>query len=684
MNPMKNLYTWAVLVLLLSLTSFTSRADDRDRVLPQQDPPPQVTITSTEPSQVPFGQQGQLSIFGANFTQNTVVRLTGFGLLASQFLNSNTLLATIPANVPPGSYGIQVSDPERGSANAPGILTVLAPTATSAPPPTLAPTNFPTSTLPPPTPVPGEPTLVIRSFNASPQTVRVGGTVVLSLEIINQGNRTAQGVTLEVASGGSFVASSGQGTLLLPDIGPGGTAFTNLSVIASSSATNGPNTVTINFAYKDFEGKSYTRSSNLTINVERAVATSQVTVARYSVEPAVGQPGSPLTVRLVLSNSGNRDASQVIVRVNTSADSLLLPGPQGDSFPVGTLEAGEEIEIDLPMILNPSARPGPQLQTLALAFLQDDEPQTVNSGVTIEVGERRVSAPLFILDSYSTDPAALSPGDRFTLSLTVVNAGDTLAGDVLLLFGGVNQTPQPTPSGGNSGGSPTPTSSSPQLTGATFAPTGAGATRFVGDIAANGGRIEIEQEFIVSGSVQSGIYDLPVTLRYTTASGTTAQETLQANLVVRTRPRLRITLDESVIQPINVGEPSPVTVRVINIGRQDVSLTLARVSVDGGELLEGSESFVGPMRAGEERTIDATVLVQEEGTVELRFSVDYLDDFNQEQSIETEFALEAVIPEIPDDLFPPGELPGLDSLPPSEPERDWLARLVLALMGLGS
>ena len=60
----------------------------------------------------------------------------------------------------------------------------------------------------------------------------------------------------------------------------------------------------------------------------------------------------------------------------------------------------------------------------------------------------------------------------------------------------------------------------------------------------------------------------------------------------------------------------------------------------------------------------------------------YIDDFNQEQMIERSYTVTAAVVELPPDEFTPPP----DFVPPpiEEPERDWLSRLVLAFMGLGS
>jgi hypothetical protein len=188
---------------------------------PQQETP--LSVTGAEPPSVTSGQNNTISVFGANFTNSSVVRLVGFGLLETTFINGNALTAVVPGSVGPGTYTINVSDPANGEAVAPTQLTVNAPfvpTATFTTAPTFSPPT-PTNTLAPPTPVPGQPSLVVRNFTSIPSGVAPGGSVVISFEIVNQGNRTAEGVSVSLDSGGKFVPAAGQASATLPNCGDG-------------------------------------------------------------------------------------------------------------------------------------------------------------------------------------------------------------------------------------------------------------------------------------------------------------------------------------------------------------------------------------------------------------------------------------------------------------------------------
>jgi hypothetical protein len=634
---------------------------------------PPVSIISSEPLQGVFGQVTTLSVFGANFTNQTTVRLVGFGLLTVTFVNSGALTAIVPNNVAPGQYLVEISDPARGSATSPNTFTVLSPTNTPMPP------SAPTATIPPPTFVPGAPALLIRSYVVNPSTVAPGGSFTITVEVVNQGTRAAQGISVTIATGGSFFAANGQANALLPDISPGGSTIFSLAAAASTAAVAGPNPLALTFTYRDFEGTAGTSTQNLTVNVQEVSQASQVTLARYMINPSPVVAGEAVDVTLLIMNSGNETAVQALVKISTDEGAILLPGPDGDSFPLGDIAPGASVGIEIPLRVNAEADPGPQLQQITISYLQNGEAQTVTASMTIEVSETQAPAPLFLLAAYDTGDDTLQPGDRFTLTINLQNAGNNDANDVLLTYGTVDNssTDSGTPTGGGSSAN------------TTFAPVGAGGTTFIGAIA-SGETIELEQDFVVNGTVTSGIYNLNITLRYTKPDGTAAQENLRASIVVIVPPRIRLRLEEPLPDPAMSGEPFSFSLGMINFGRNDLILTFANVEVENGEVLDGDEAYLGVLRGGGgENSVDAVIMPSEEGTVTITVSIHYLDDFNQEQTIVETYEVEAEYIEPTDEFFPDGGMGENPNFPPVEmtPEpvnTDWIGSFILGFFGLGS
>ena len=98
--------------------------------------------------------------------------------------------------------------------------------------------------------------------------------------------------------------------------------------------------------------------------------------------------------------------------------------------------------------------------------------------------------PKVIVDTYTTDPATLAPGDVFTLTLDVLNVGK---GDTRRLTMAI---------GGDDGAGLKP-----------FAVLGAGNVRYVSTIPPEDA-VSLSQVLMVDGSAESGVYNLPIVLSY--------------------------------------------------------------------------------------------------------------------------------------------------------------------------
>lgn len=654
----------AVLVLVMAVLAAV--------VLPAlaQEPP---IGTSIVPGQASAGTSTVVTITGTGLTADTQVRLLGYASDIPSTFNTGAgvIQAVVPANVPVGQYLVELSNPNGTRADLIFFVNAVIPTPeppTAVPPPTPA---------PPPTEIPGQPSLLVRSFRANPATIQPGGGTTFTLDIVNQGTRPSLGGSLVVDAGGKFTATGGQATVLLPDLPVGGSTQVNLAVVSARDTAGGPQGVSITLSYRDFSGTAYTSKASLTVEVAAVPLASQVTLARYQITPNPVIPGEPATVLVLLTNTGNDDASQVLVTI--PADGLLLAGPQGNSFPLGTLPAGSSAAVEMPLIVSSSAKAGPQSQSLSISFLQGTEAKTSTATITIEVAKVEVPAPVMIVDSYETGFEYLEPGQVFTLTLAIQNIGDDNASGLLVTFGQVDS------SGGGIDPTPGTPGSTTTTTSSTFAPLASGGTQFVGEVPLGGDPVTIRQDFIVNGSVDSGVYPLPITLRYSRSDGTTSQDNLRASLVVLVPPTIRITESSPLPETAFAFEPLSFALEIANRGRKPVNFTTAEITAENASIDSEAETFLGPVRNDDQTSLDIAFTPQEEGPVTITVVLNYTDDLNRPNRITQTYELTAEPPPPPPDFGEPP--PDFGGPQPSEPEltdRDILGKLLLGLLGLGS
>ena len=413
---------------------------------------------------------------------------------------------------------------------------------------------------------------------------------------------------------------------------------------------------------------------------------SQVILSNVTTTPTLGEPGKPIKLSLFITNSGNEAAQQVLVRVGGAENDVLLAGPRGDSFPLGDIAPATSRLAELPMVVSTTAKSGPQAQPVTISFMRDGEAQQINGSLTVDIAKVITPAPLILLDAYDIGQDTLRPGERFTLKMTLENVGDGTADDLLVTFGtvqtssgsGDNGSGNGNGSGGSSGGETAITPST------TFAPVGAGGTLYVGTIDADGGQAEIEQDFLVNATVNSGLYNLPVTLRYLKPDGSAGQDVVQAAMMVVAPPRLQIRLPAPLPETANVGEPFPIALEITNNGSKRADLTNAITEADNGEVIEGAETFIGGIETTEDASLNVMVMPLDAGPVEVTITLHYMNDLNQEEAIVRTYTIEAIAPEPPPDDMPP-DMGGVPEPPPEEEkEDDTVGRFLRGLLGLGS
>lgn len=673
----RNALVWALMSLLV-LVGVVIAQDPASTPEESGRQPCVVTFERMYPREFTTGTAGTLTIEGSGFdgTRNPVVSVIGFRALTTTVLNSERIIATIPADIPPRDvYRIAISQPGCGdpiySPTNPRNFTVLA-----------APTPIPTQPIIDiPTPAPTQPSLIARNFSANPSVVRPGEIVTLTFEVFNQGTGTAFGVSAALDSGGAFIPSGGQATTLIPDVFPGGVAVVSLNAVAGAEAKGGPTSIPITIRYRSADGEALTSTAALSVTVEQVVNATQLILSRYEVSPNPAIPGQPVTLNVQITNTGTTVAERALLRVGS--EGVLLAGAQGDTFSLADLQPGATAGVNMPLIVKTDAKPGPQPQPYSIAFTENGEAKTLEGTITIEIARVVEERPLILIDSYTIDRDPLEPGDAFILTLTLKNAGTINAIGMLVTFGTVEASGGGDPDGGsgNGSGNGSTTSTTPSTT---FAPMGTGGTIFVGDVQADT-ETTFEQQFMVNGSTNTGIYSLPITLRYQTEDGRQIQDNLRASVVVIKPPALRFTLQSPPLDTVNVGDVITLAYDIVNSGQTLLDLTNATTTAENADVIDGAETMIGSIAAADQSTYTATVIPNAEGEVTITVTFRYIDELNSERAIEYVYTVNAFMPPpLPTDSFIP-----IDPIPTPEPEEpvdesNILGRLLLGLLGLGS
>lgn len=113
-------------------------------------------------------------------------------------------------------------------------------------------------------------------------------------------------------------------------------------------------------------------------------------------------------------------------------------------------------------------------------------------------------------------------------------------------------------------------------------------------------------------------------------------------------------------------------------------MQFANFEVENGEILDGAETFLGTLKTTEDTSVTATIMPNAEGPVKVKVIFSYLDELNQEQTIVEDYEIQALEPPPPPDDSGP-MIPEIIIPTEEAPDNsDFLGRLLLGLLGLGS
>lgn len=287
--------------------------------------------------------------------------------------------------------------------------------------------------------------------------------------------------------------------------------------------------------------------------------------------------------------------------------------------------------------------------------------------------------PQLVIPSYNIDVSVLQPGTIFNLEVQITNRGDTGARQLSMILGGG--------SGGVTNPSGTPDTGGISAAGGdfgTFAPVASSNVQFLGDLAA-GEMTSATASLIVNSAATPGAYPLKITFVYIDAGGKQYTDDQVITMLVYYLPSVDINFYR---EPdlLFVGQQGQLPIQVVNLGRKAVVLGTMKAT---GEFAQFSSNtiLVGSLDIGGYFPLDAFVIPEQTGPLEILVSIDYTDDFNQLQIITKTLTVEVqeMIVEYPG----PGEggVPGGEPFPPVlQPETFWqkVIRLLKGLFGLDS
>jgi hypothetical protein len=528
-------------------------------------------------------------------------------------------------------------------------------------------------------PPPHRPLIFIRSYKTEPAIVQANGTFELFLELHNIGSAGAREILVTITSD-RFVPLSTSSVKVLGSLQVNEHGGVSQTLRAVPDVEEGTYAVTVRLDYRDAEGFSYssTETVGIAVSAKPKPGRPQLVILSVNTEPENLAPGVPFTMTVVVRNVGTGQARRVLL-TSGGGDVPFAPVGASNVKALPDLSVGSVHTTTLSLVTSRSAKPG--LYTFGLKLDYDDTASTPNhttsdQSVALSVAARDIPQPQPVVASYATEPAILTPGSPFTITLTVQNAGEADARRLTASLGGSG-----TSGSGGSGGQTT--------TGAgTFAPLGSGNLKVLGTLAPGATQVVV-QAFVVDGAANGGAYTFPIIFEFEDSDGAAKTDTQLISLLVRTIPQLQIGLYQP-MAPIFTGQPFQIPLEVLNIGRNRANITTVEITSTDLELQQNSR-FFGPLDAGTSDVLDALGIPRQPGRAVATVVVHYIDDFNKPAQLTHELVFEVQEggpigpggPGGPGEPGGPGK-PGGPGAEPPKPTRPLWLRALRGFLGLGS
>ncbi|MCI0518944.1 MAG: IPT/TIG domain-containing protein [Chloroflexi bacterium] len=417
-----------------------------------------------------------------------------------------------------------------------------------------------------------------------------------------------------------------------------------------------------------------------------------IVIDSYAANVDEIKAGTEFDLVIRLKNIGGQ-AAKGLVATFTPGD--FIPRESGGVLGTSEIPAGEKKKFTQALTASPDLA-GKSIAALVMIVSYSDESgaaytETYNLSLPVKAiyyGPAATATPTptsaavrpqIVITAYRTNVPVLQPGYQFTLSLEVQNKGNAPARRMTMILGGGSSsqgggqgTPDP---GGISGGSGD---------FGNFAPVASSNVQFLGDLSPDAS-LSTTAALIVNATTQPGAYPMKITFSYSDEKGQIFNDDQVITLLVYSLPNVEVNFYRQP-DPFFAGQPGMLPLQVVNLGRKVVVLGSMTVTAPGGAQLSNNTVLIGPLDTGGYYTLDATLIPDLPGPVELSVRIDYTDDFNQAQVISKTLSVEVqefIMPELA-----PGEggMDGGFEPIPAEPETFWqkVWRFILGLFGLDS
>lgn len=403
----------------------------------------------------------------------------------------------------------------------------------------------------------------------------VGGEAKVSFVLKNEGEITARSAYYSLDFGDSkIIPKYVTPEIKLDEVAPGTAKYVELPVGILTTAEAGLKTITVNFKYKDADGKEGSDSHKIYVDVKKDENAPELIIDKVSYDGEI-KPGAKVKVKALIRNYGNLKADNLTIKVDdaTTGEDGFYKNYFTDSVYIGGVKGDKSIEAIIPMTVSTKATGGNKKLNLILNY-EDENGNKYSSTVTVYpevVGGSISSESPLVLNNVSQSPESPMAGDSMQVSFDLQNKSKSDINEIKLSLQG--------------------------LDGTTFIPKNSEPYIFIDKIEA-GKTKKISIPLTLAGTIAEGMSNLSV--KYTYAGNTTGEtvtipvRNIHNELGSNSMPKLIISKYEANVEELRAGSTFNFTFDIYNtnssIAAKNITVTLKQAE-NIFSVTQGSNSF---------------------------------------------------------------------------------------------
>lgn len=475
---------------------------------------------------------------------------------------------------------------------------------------------------------------IVTLTDVSVRNAQVGDDTQMLFRVRNDGEITALNTYLSI----DFGAGEGSSGIIplyetpkmrLGDFTAKKSEFMSLPIRVLPNATPGLKTVTLNVEYKDVDGKAYTESRDIFVDITKKDNAPLLVIEDLAIKGTL-EPGNNVTVVATLNNYGETVAKDVTVKVDEASEGF---GPSGliknyftESLWIGSVKSEDTRNADIPLTISNHATGGIKTLNILISY-KDEAGTTYETKATIypdviapeEDEEVQVSKPKLIVSKYTTDTEELRAGSIFNFTFDLANTHDSVGAKNITIT--VTQEEN------------------------IFTPTQGSNSFFIQRIAP-GSTSQNTLEMKVKADTMTKAYPIKLTVEYeydgikpnpaTGNIGETEIIELSLQAVENSRPVVDYVNVYSWDGNVIVGNPATLAFEFYNMGKSPLNNVVATVEGDFMKS-DGNMYFIGNVAQGSASYVEFDVIPNMEGMANGIVKITFEDSNGDEIEFTKEF-----------------------------------------------